>query len=52
MSDRHCDPLLPDNAVPFGTRSEAVSLYALGFLQAEGKPDALLRNPMQIGIEV
>jgi len=29
-----------------------VSLYALGFLQHQCKPDTLLKDPMQIGIEV
>ena len=35
-----------------GRENEAVSLYALGFLQCERRPGTLLRDPTQIGIEV
>lgn len=35
-----------------GRENEAVSFYALGFLQRECEPDTLLNDPMQIGIEV
>lgn len=35
----------------YGREHEAVSLYAFGFLQRQCRPDSVLADPMQIGIE-